>query len=216
MQLNNLHSQFDFLQSIYGDKNLNSIYGAGETNNPKIMFIFMNPTGRNISSNPNWSGLRAPWIGTKQVWDIFYELGFLNEDIYKKIKTFKPNEWEESFAYEVYKQIEKSDGYITNLAKCTQIDARPLSNKIFREYLNLMYQEIEIIKPNKIVTFGNQVSSILLQKNVSVSRYDGEAFETLNLKKKYSVFPTYYPVGQGRRNMSKAIGRIKELFRSLS
>ncbi len=208
-QLTELHSEFDKLQNEYGDSNLNSIYGAGETSNPKVMFIFMNPTGRNISSTKEWKGLRAPWIGTKQVWDIFKSLELIDIDIFQKIKSIKPQEWDEKFASNVYTDIQNHNVYITNLAKCTQVDARPLSNTIFKDYLNLMYKEIEIINPEKIITFGNQVSSILLKKPISVSNYIDDNFEVLELGKKYKVFPTYYPVGQGRRNMPKAIQRIK-------
>jgi len=87
-QVIQLHSKYDKLQLKYGDPTLSSIYGTGCINNPNIMFIFMNPTGRNISSVPSWEGLRAPWIGTKQVWDIFENLGLLRSEIYLKIKLY--------------------------------------------------------------------------------------------------------------------------------
>jgi uracil-DNA glycosylase len=208
-QVTQLHDKYNNLQSKYGDPSLSSIYGGGNIDSPEIMFVFMNPTGKNISSNPSWNGLRAPWIGTKQVWDIFYKLGFLSENIYTKIKEYGPNDWDIEFSNRVYKNIENSEIFITNLAKCTQIDSRPLSSRVFREYLDLMYKEIDIVKPKKIVTFGNQVSSILLGKNISVSMYKGLEVE---LFRGYHVYPTYYPVGQGRRNMPLAIERIKRIL----
>jgi len=189
---------------------LSSIYGAGCIDSPDIMFIFMNPTGRNIASVKSWKGIRAQWIGTKQVWDIFSELQFLDEDIYRKIKSYKPEEWSEEFAERVYKDISNHGVYITNLAKCTQIDARPLKNSVFKEYLDLMNREIEIVNPKKIVSFGNQVSSILLGKSISVSNYQNDEKEVLN---GYDVYPTYYPIGQGRRNMPLAVRRIKRVMR---
>jgi uracil-DNA glycosylase len=85
-QVVQLHKQYDELQKKHGEPSLSSIYGAGCIENPKAMFVFMNPTGRNIASEPSWEGLRAPWIGTKQVWDIFYDLEFLTEDTYRSIK----------------------------------------------------------------------------------------------------------------------------------
>lgn len=209
MQIYSLHKEFDNLQLKYGDNNLRPIYGAGDIDNPEVMFIFMNPTGRNISSSPSWKGLRAPWLGTKQVWDIFNNLNLLNTDIFNQIKVKRSEEWSVEFAQEVYTDIKNHHIYITNLAKCTQIDARPLSNRVFKDYLELMYKEIEIVNPKRIVTFGNQVSSILLKKSISVSNYLNSDFETILLNNTYSVFPTYYPVGQGRRNMSKAVERIK-------
>ncbi len=169
----------------------------------------MNPTSRNISSVLSWKGLRAPWIGTKQAWDIFESLGLLKFEIHSTIKSIKPEEWSYDFANQVYEDIQNNSVFITNLAKCTQVDARPLSNSVFKDYLNLMYKEIEIVNPKKIVTFGNQVSSILLGKKISVSNYIDEEKEILN---GYNIYPTYYPVGQGRRNMSLAIGRIKKIM----
>lgn len=209
-QVTQLHNEYDKLQLKYGDPTLSSIYGAGCIENPDLMFVFMNPTGRNISSVPSWEGLRAPWIGTKQVWDIFLKLGLLQSEIYLKIKGIKPEEWNCNFVNEVYKDIQDHSVFITNLGKCTQVDARPLNNSIFKDYLNLMYREIEIVNPKKIVTFGNQVSSILLDKSISVSNYMGNQKEVLN---GYEIYPTYYPVGQGRRNMPLAIGRIRKVMK---
>ncbi|MDD3156252.1 MAG: hypothetical protein PHP14_02395 [Candidatus Pacebacteria bacterium] len=51
MQITKLFRKFDELQKLYGEKNLDSIYGCGQTNNPKLCFVFMNPTARNISSD---------------------------------------------------------------------------------------------------------------------------------------------------------------------
>ena len=208
-QVTQLHKEYDKLQLKYGDPSLSSIYGAGCVENPDIMFVFMNPTGRNISSIPSWKGLRAPWIGTKQVWGIFENLGLLKSQIYLKIKSIKPDEWNFDFANEVYKDIQNHSVFITNLGKCTQIDARPLNNYVFKDYLKLMYKEIEIVNPKKIITFGNQVSSILLGKSISVSNYTGNEKEVLN---GYEIYPTYYPVGQGRRNMPLAIDRIIKIM----
>lgn len=39
--------------------------------------------------------------------------------------------------------------YVTNLAKCTQLDARPLPDSVYKEYLALLYQEIDLIRPKK-------------------------------------------------------------------
>lgn len=209
LQIYPLHSEYDKLQKKYGDPILSSIYGAGCIRDPNIMFIFMNPTGRNVSSSLAWKGIRAPWLGTKQVWDIFHDLGFLPKEIYSQIKKFSPQDWNPEFSYILYSEICRKGVYITNLAKCTQTDARPLSNRIFKEYLDLMYKEIEIVNPCKIITFGNQVSSLILGKNISVSNYGGMKKESLL---SYDIYPTYYPVGQGRRNMPLAIERIRSIL----
>ncbi len=211
LQLQQLFKDFDKLHLKHGDCNYHSIYGAGRIKIPKFMFVFMNPTGRNISASKSWGGIRAPWIATKNVWKIFFELNMISKKNSDFIKSAKVDDWSVDFANKLYEEIAKNKVYITNLAKCTQIDARPLKDYVFKEYLGLIFKEIDIIKPKYIVSFGNQVSSILLGKNISISKLEKE-FEILLVKdKKYEVFPTYYPVGQGMRNMPKAISKIKSI-----
>lgn len=67
LQVTILHKEFDTLQQIYGAKELNSIYGAGYIDHPNIMFVFMNPTGRNVASSKDWKGMKAQWLGTKNI-----------------------------------------------------------------------------------------------------------------------------------------------------
>ncbi len=83
----------------------------------------------------------------------------------------KSDEWSEEFSEKLYKEIAAKKVYITNLAKCTQIDARPLSDKVFKEYLALTQEELAIVQPKHIITLGNQVSSILLGRPIKVSEY---------------------------------------------
>lgn len=79
----------------------------------------MNPTGRNSASNKDWKGLKAPWISTKNIWNLFFKLDLLDSDIYHKIKSIKGSEWTEEFAMEVYNDVTKHKYFITNLGKCT-------------------------------------------------------------------------------------------------
>ena len=204
MQITKLIKEFDKLQITYGDKNLDAIYGAGEIDNPKLCLVFMNPTGRNISSNKNWKGLKAPWIGTKNVWKMFYQLGLFDEKFFNEINSKKPNDWDYQFSERVYKKVKDNSIYITNLSKATQIDSRPLKNDVFKKYLAFFNDEINSVNPKNIITFGNQVSSVLLDKNIKVSEYR-KKYDLIDVNgSKVKVFPVYYPVGQGMRNIKKA------------
>lgn len=215
MKIEELNKEYDKLQCLYGDKNLKSIYNGGCINNPDICFVFMNPTGRNIASDPNWNGRRSPWIGTKNIWKLFYKINLLDECIYEKIIKKKPCEWNEEFADVVYDNVEKHKYFITNLGKCTQVDARVIPNSVYVKYLNLLLKEIEIIKPKIIITFGNQVSSILLNKNISVSQCRKQYY-TLNISNNiYKVYPVYYPIGNGMMNIDKAIEDLKYIIESI-
>ena len=146
MKLNSLNKEYDKLQKIYGDPNLHSIYNGGCETNPDICFVFMNPTGKNIASLPDWKGPHHPWLGTKNIWDLFFAVNLLDENIYQEIKNKKGSEWTPLFAKEVYQNITDHKVFITNLGKCTQIDARPLKDSYFKDYLPLLEKEIKIIK----------------------------------------------------------------------
>lgn len=213
MTLEELNVKYDKLQKKYGDKNLTSIYNGGKKSNPNICFVFMNPTGRNIASSPSWQGPRSPWLGTKNIWDLFYAVNLFNEDLYKKIKAIKPIDWTKDFCQEVYNEVENNDYFITNLAKCTQIDARVLKDKVFIDYLKLFEKEIEIVDPKIIILFGNQVSSIFLGEKISVSQCRKKEFTKVINNKIYKCYCIYYPVGNGRFNIDKSIEDIKWIIK---
>ncbi len=209
MNLEELKPQYDKLQNKYGAKELDSIYFGGKCDNPDICFVFMNPTGRNIASSKEWKGLKSPWIGTKNIWNLFDKLELIDKEIYNKIHEIKGKEWTPEFANEVYDNVKKHNYYITNLGKCTQIDARPLPDEVYKKYLKLFKKEIEIVNPKVIILFGNQVSSIVLDRKISVSECRKQPF-TLKLNDKgYKCYAVYYPIGNGIFNIDKSIEDIK-------
>ena len=212
MKIKDLDKKYDELQKEYGDKSLHSIYNGGCEENPIVCFVFMNPTGRNIASYSTWKSRRSPWIGTKNIWKLFYKINLLDKPVFEKIQEIKPNDWTEDFAEEVYRNVSKHKYFITNLGKCNQIDARPLPDKVYKQYLDLLYKEIEIINPKKIITFGNQVSSIFLDQTINVSKCRKTKFIKEINNKKYEVYPTYYPVGNGMRNIDIEAEDIKYIL----
>lgn len=208
MTLEDLNKKYDELQLKWGDKELHSIYNGGCEDNPDICFVFMNPTGRNISSSNEWKGIHSPWIGTKNIWALFDKLGLIDKDIYERIRSIKGSEWTEDFAVEVYEDVKKHKMFITNLGKCTQIDARVLPDSVFLEYRDLLFEEFKIIKPKVIILFGNQVSSIVLSKKISVSENRKVKHELIVDGNKYDTYSVYYPVGNGIFNIDKSIEDI--------
>lgn len=208
MKLEDLRPEYDRLQLKYGDATLDSIYNGGCRKNPDIMFVFMNPTGRNIASAKSWTGPKSPWIGTKNIWDLFDAVDLIDRDLYREIKNKKGSEWTVDFAERVYRDVEKHRFFINNLGKCTQIDARPLPDSVYLEYLDLLKTEITIVDPKVIILFGNQVSSIVLGQNISVSKTRKTEFPLTIDGKTYRCFPVFYPVGNGRFNIDKSIEDI--------
>lgn len=209
MKLEDLNKEYDRLQLKYGAKELHSVYNGGCEDHPDICFVFMNPTGKNVSTTSDWKGIHSPWIGTKNVWTLFHALGLLDDEVFNKIRSIKGSEWTEDFALEVYENVKKHKYFITNLGKCTQVDARPLKDEVFIEYKKLLFEEFAIIKPKVIILFGNQVSSIVLDKKISVSTVRKEKQTLTTGENTYDAFSVYYPVGNGFFNVDKAIEDIK-------
>lgn len=214
MKLEDLNSKYDKLQKKYGAEELNSIYNGGCIQHPDFCFVFMNPTGKNPASSKNWKGIRAPWIGTKNIWDLFYAVDLLNEKVYNKIKSIKGSEWTEEFASEVYRDVTKHKVFITNLGKCTQVDARALPDTTYQEYLELLENEFQVVNPKVIILFGNQVSSIVLEEKISVSKVRRQYFLKEINHQVYKFYSVYYPVGNGRFNIDKAIEDIKWIMKN--
>ena len=84
----------------------------------------------------------------------------------------------------------------------------------FSQYLDLLYKEIEIINLKIIVTFGNQVSSIVLNKKISVSQYRKKYFNKNIAGNDYPIYPVFYPVGNGMMNMDKAIEDLNYIIKT--
>lgn len=208
MELENLKKEYEKMQQIYGDKALKSINFGGCTENPDICFVFMNPTSKNIASNPLWNGIRAPWIGTKNIWDLFVATNLFDINIYNEIKSKKAIEWNKEFADKVYDEVKKNKLFITNLGKCTQVDARPIQNSVYEKYLSLLEREIEIVDPKVIVLFGNQVSTVFLKEKISVSQCRKIEFIKNINGKEYKCYAIFYPIGNGRFNINKSIEDI--------
>lgn len=129
-------------------------------------------------------------------------------DIYNEIKNKKAKDWNREFAEKVYDEVKRNKLFITNLGKCTQIDARLIQNSVYEEYLNLLEKEIEIVNPKVIILFGNQVSTVFLKEKISVSQCRKKEYIKNINGKEYKCYPIFYPVGNGRFNIDKSIEDI--------
>lgn len=215
MKIEDLKCEYDKLQKEYGAEGLTSIYNGGCEERPDICFVFMNPTGRNNASSKEWQGRKSPWIGTKNIWKLFFTIGLLDLEIYEKIKSKKAQDWDYQFSDLVYENVSKHKYFITNLGKRTQVDARPLPNAVYKQYLELLYKEIAIIRPKIIITFGNQVSSIILGQTIHVSKHRNISVKKEIAGNTYSVYPVYYPIGNGMRNMDLVIDDLTKILNHL-
>lgn len=215
LQLDQLKLEIDRLQKKLGDQDYSALYGTGCMKNPDVMFLFMNPTAKNLSVHKDWPGIRAPWVGLKNTWKLMSLLGVISNKTYNTIQSFRMSDWTPEVAVALYKEVAENKVYLTNLARCTQPDARHVPDVVFRESRDITLKEIELLQPKVIIAFGNQVASNLLQKPIRVSECRGLKYDLVVGEKTYSVYPTYYPVGMGQRNMPIAIEDIQAVLRNI-
>ena len=85
---------------------------------------------------------------------------------------------------------------------------------MLKQYLDLLYEEIDIVKPRKIIVFGNQVSSIFLNQKICVKSVRKQEFRMSVKENEYSVYPVFYPIGNGMRNIDLAIEDLKYILKN--
>ena len=209
MEKDILIKEYDRLQKIYGSPTRHSVYGGGEENNPKLCLVFINPTARNIATSMDWTGVRYQWLGTKQIWKFLSNCDLFSAELNQEIQNKKAKDWDNDFCIKVYDEVKNKGIYITNLAKCTQDDARPLKDAIFMKYRDLLLEELDMVNPEKVLLFGNQVSSIVLGEKISVSECRTKQFKLKTKTNTFDTYAVYYPVGNGFFNADKAIDDIK-------
>jgi len=68
----------------------------------------MNPIGRNIASSKTRSGRKSPWLGTENIWKLFYKVNLINEDLFNQIQEKKQKDWDYEFCDYVYAEVENN------------------------------------------------------------------------------------------------------------
>lgn len=85
--------------------------------------------------------------------------------------------------------LTRTQVYIANVLKCRPPNNRnPLPEEI-EICKDILFKQIEIIKPNVISTLGNFATKLILNSDVGISKIHGQAVEMGN----FTVFPIYHP-----------------------
>lgn len=201
----------------FPESRLEPVMAGGKTIKPKVMFVFINPTYKNTSSDSNWKGERRPWQGTKYIWKIFSDAGIFSQVLLKEIQGKRT--WDVEFADKVYKHIEDRDFYFTNLVKWTGENADlPNADKV-KLFLPILLREIELVYPEKIVTFGLIPFNALCNVKLRLDDYYHESlannclrsYEVAVRGNYFKVVPCYFPVGRG--NPKRATKLLSMLVR---
>ncbi|MBI4983239.1 hypothetical protein HZC32_01170 [Candidatus Woesearchaeota archaeon] len=203
----------DVNKKHFPENNLKPILGNGKTFRPKVMFVFINPTHANISSDQNWQGPRFPFIGTKPIWRIFHKAGMFDDKLIKEINNSKS--WSLELTDTVLNFLKSKSLYFTNIVKWTGHDATlPNPDKI-KLFLPILEREIEIVQPQYIVTFGLIPFENMTKQKIKLNDYYSEIMQNQRLRFfdmqyrnfKTKIIPCYFPVGRG--DPKKAVEILK-------
>ena len=205
----------DVTMKYFPDNGLKPIFGNGKTFKPKFMFIFINPTHANISSHPDWNGPRFPFIGTKQVWKVFYNARMFDKKLLDKINNSRA--WSLKLTYEVLGFLKSKSFYLTNIVKYTERDSSLPDSRKINFFLPIIKKEIELVKPRYIVTFGKIPFECLTKRKIRLSDYYERIMKNKQLllfeekirSHKVYIIPSYFPVGRG--NPKRAIEILRFL-----
>jgi len=179
------------------------IVGNGCTHKPEVMFVFINPTHKNMSSEKHWRGPRYPFIGTKQVWRILARAGLFDERLLHEIN--RTNAWTMDLAERVLSYLRDRGFYITNIVKWTGSDSKLPDRKKISIFLPILEKEIEIVQPKYIVAFGLIPFEQLTKQKIKLAEYYAAAMKTKQPKQfpitiggvQTKVILCYFPVGRG-------------------
>ncbi len=202
-------------KQAYPNNNLQPILGNGKINHPKFMIVFINPTIRNISSNPQWKSIRYPFIGRKRPWKEFNKSNLIKDKEIMQHILENENNWDYEFTDKMKNYLAKQELYVTNIVKNTGHNADlPKADQI-NLYLPSFLKEIELIDPKYIITFGLIPFNALTKEKIKLKQYHEQVVETNKIQfynieinsKQYKVIPCFYPIGRG--NPKLAIEMLK-------
>jgi len=186
-----------------GRNQLQHIHGYGAMS-PKLMLILVNPTYRNLSSDPEYRGDRFPFIGVRQFWKVLAGSGLIGKKVAYGLPQRK--DWIGKHTEQVKKELVKNRLFLTNIVKCCYNHSAYPSKNVIENQLELLAEEIKIVKPKVIVAFGGLVFKTLTEKSIKLADYwsgpldkSTEVVSGLGIP----VMPCYFPIGRG--NPRKAI-----------
>lgn len=206
-ELQRLYERVDECKFCKTDKNLlQHIHGFGALN-PKLMLILVNPTYRNLSSNPKYKGARFPFIGVRQFWKVLADGGLINRMVAENLPTRA--EWKNEHTERVQKELIRKKLFLTNVVKCCYSHSSYPSGRVIDSQLKLLKEEIRIVNPKKIMAFGALVYKTLTGRNIKLSDYssnsgiESEKISGLDIP----ILPCCFPVGRGSPQRAAEIMR---------
>ncbi len=99
--------------------------------------------------------------------------------------------------------LDKNQVYITNIVKCHPMkdpsvpekrgNDRPPTTQESETCIGYLYSQIDIIKPEVVVTLGSPASKTLLDSTVGITKLRGKVYEKTLGNSRVKIVPTYHP-----------------------
>lgn len=181
---------------------LQHILGVGDTQKPKFALVLINPTHRNISSQPDWPLYRFPFIGVRHFWKVFQRAGIFSLALLNKIYK---DDWSKGLLEEIIDELSERKIYLTNLVKCTGDGPEYPSNERIALGKSLLVEELKILKPKNAICFGllpfrqltgHSVKLVNCYEQLKRGYVESSAPST-DLGFSTRILPCYFPAGRG-------------------
>ena len=192
---------------------LRHIFGGGRFVKPKYFFLFINPTHKNRSSHPRYRGKRRyPFIGVRHFYRELAEAGFVDR---KLVADIYERGWELADEEKIERSLRAKGVYISNFVKCAQPNPLNPSRKRMREALPLLAEELKLVNPRYVVTFGLLPLGLLTETELRLkdilARVKSGTYAPLRSVplggRTYPLLPCYYPLGHGNPPKAQRILR---------
>lgn len=212
---------YDINKKNFPENDLMPVLGGGRKFKPKVMFVFINPTHVNTSSNREWKGPRFPFIGTKPFWRVVHRAGLFDNELMDTINNSK--DWSLEFTDKVLQFLKNRSFYLTNIVKWTGQNANLPDAEKIKLFLPILEREIQIVQPEFIITFGIIPFENLSKQKIKLSEYYSKVMENKKLiffevnfgDFKTKLIPSYFPVGRGNPKKAADILRFVGNFQSI-
>jgi uracil-DNA glycosylase len=181
---------------------LRHIPGGGKDDRPELLLVFINPTFRNMTAAQDWPGPRFPFAGKPRLWGILAEAGLVDAALPGRIAALGPTP---AMVELLIAETRRAGLYLTNALKCVDSGARLPAAERVRAARPFLEQEIALVQPRRIVTFGLIPFQALTERALRLADHlwDAEHGRISFYPSRpiagagYPVFPCYFPTGRG-------------------
>ena len=193
--------------------------GAGCTDQPDLMFVFINPTVRNFTAQQEWPGAPVPFAGNPKLWQILAEAGWVRKELPVEMVALGRTQ---TMVAGLVEEARRQRIYLTNAVKCVDDGSKlPAAERVTAAW-HWLETEIALVRPRQIVALGLIPFRALTGQDVRLvdELWAAQHEEVRSYASRpiagtiYPVFPCYFPTGRG--NPVAATRMLAALHKHLS